>query len=1029
MDNDDPYNIGDPFGSPTSSSTGATPKSTIKGGRASFGVDSSAVRALSSAFSGLRQTLTAIVSLLQQTKTLSSGLGNAAKTLNQATGNAGGAPGAGGSTNSYLNINQTPGGGVSSGSSYLNIPKGGYVPSARGVTGPFSALQSYGQAAYLNSSTHASNAYNNNQGGYLSSAMAGVRAFGGSAAGGGGLGSLGRVGMGAFVAQQVGQAASGMIQPVNDRITRGYTYSLAADKMTVLYQQMTGMSGEQVRANYREPLTNYRIGSTGINDLMGMQSQTGLSALQQAGSVESLRTMSGYGLSSQDATRMITSMADPAVVNRMFMMTGTSMVGIGGKQNSAMSVIQQMSKLIGVKDERTGNDALVPGSITRARLASFGLSPEMQTQVIQYAMHNSQFKKKGGSGLLDYTNEEHRKAMGIEDSFATQVEETTRTKGAREEDFYDAQARNFAELEKKTQAITEAFGKLEEALSGIIGTKIANQPIGNLLGGIGGAAGMVLTAAGFMSLASPLAPIAPLLIGGGLGLTALSGFAKSGTGTGAGDSPQTSSRSAGNRTSTGSTRRSGNASSLDPNMRIPGAGGTVGGLMKDPTFTKLHPEMQQRVMGVIGEAKGQVGISNGWRSSDQQAGLFFGRYRRTGRKDRSVKAKDGDMWYQGEWWEKKNPSDFDTAPPGNSFHEIGLAVDFQGDLALASNIGKKYGLRTFENINNELHHAQPEEVETSWSKYVQGGYKWGAPTGGGADPGGSSTPGSDLTDGGGGYGIGGVRKVSTHAEGTTLSQMILSGSSMAASFGGSDTGVSAPSQLDLGQATTTGSMSGALSAEDLVKVFQRNGFTGSDLTKAVGISWRESRWNPRAHNPRGRDNSYGLMQINMIDIPAENYFLGESRRKRYGISNEDLFDPDTNARVARDLVGDGGGWTHWRPGKEGGGSLPETYGTDMAWAAAVVGSVNSGRSAPAGHGDAPVSSSRAAAVTPSPAYGAISAPTSVTNAVVRNGDYNITIAPTINMSGGPNQGNLEKMAKEIGTLLEKEVKRTLMRTT
>lgn len=51
--------------------------------------------------------------------------------------------------------------------------------------------------------------------------------------------------------------------------------------------------------------------------------------------------------------------------------------------------------------------------------------------------------------------------------------------------------------------------------------------------------------------------------------------------------------------------------------------------------------------------------------------------------------------------------------------------------------------------------------------------------------------------------------------------------------------------------------------------------------------------NPKAHNPVPPDNSYGLWQINMIGN------LGVERRKKYGLkSNEDLFDPATNARVA-----------------------------------------------------------------------------------------------------------------------------------
>lgn len=74
------------------------------------------------------------------------------------------------------------------------------------------------------------------------------------------------------------------------------------------------------------------------------------------------------------------------------------------------------------------------------------------------------------------------------------------------------------------------------------------------------------------------------------------------------------------------------------------------------------------------------------------------------------------------------------------------------------------------------------------------------------------------------------------------------------------------------------------------------GFSPSEAEMMTRIAWRESRWNPRAHNPKPPDNSYGLWQINMYGN------LGPSRRSAYGLtSNEQLFDPATNARVARGI--------------------------------------------------------------------------------------------------------------------------------
>jgi len=52
---------------------------------------------------------------------------------------------------------------------------------------------------------------------------------------------------------------------------------------------------------------------------------------------------------------------------------------------------------------------------------------------------------------------------------------------------------------------------------------------------------------------------------------------------------------------------------------------------------------------------------------------------------------------------------------------------------------------------------------------------------------------------------------------------------------------------------------------------------------------RESNLDPEVYNPRGSDNSYGYMQINMKGS------LGPARMAAFGLSSyEDLFDPETN---------------------------------------------------------------------------------------------------------------------------------------
>lgn len=80
-----------------------------------------------------------------------------------------------------------------------------------------------------------------------------------------------------------------------------------------------------------------------------------------------------------------------------------------------------------------------------------------------------------------------------------------------------------------------------------------------------------------------------------------------------------------------------------------------------------------------------------------------------------------------------------------------------------------------------------------------------------------------------------------------------------------------------------------------------HGFSSTRKTNGIGhdrwaaaIALAESNGgDPRAHNTVPPDNSYGLMQINMIGS------LGASRRKQFNLkNNEQLFDPDTNMDVA-----------------------------------------------------------------------------------------------------------------------------------
>jgi hypothetical protein len=99
-----------------------------------------------------------------------------------------------------------------------------------------------------------------------------------------------------------------------------------------------------------------------------------------------------------------------------------------------------------------------------------------------------------------------------------------------------------------------------------------------------------------------------------------------------------------------------------------------------------------------------------------------------------------------------------------------------------------------------------------------------------------------------------------------------------------------------------------LSPHELKNLLYSVGFRNESLKQAWAIVMKESTAKPMAHNKNSKtgDNSYGLFQINMIGK------LGPERLKEYGLtSNEELFDPLTNAKIAYKLSKRGNDWGPW----------------------------------------------------------------------------------------------------------------------
>lgn len=74
---------------------------------------------------------------------------------------------------------------------------------------------------------------------------------------------------------------------------------------------------------------------------------------------------------------------------------------------------------------------------------------------------------------------------------------------------------------------------------------------------------------------------------------------------------------------------------------------------------------------------------------------------------------------------------------------------------------------------------------------------------------------------------------------------------------------------------------------------------------------RESNLDPGVHNPRGADNSYGYMQINMRGS------LGPARVQAFGLSSyADLYDPVTNLNAGFKLF-EAAGTSPWESTRHG----------------------------------------------------------------------------------------------------------------
>jgi len=833
--------------------------------------------------------------------------------------------------------------------------------------------------------------------------------FGGGGGGGGGITGAGMA-AGATVANA---ALNQALATIDARVDRNRDYALSADRMSVLYQQMTGKNQVQVQDQYRQPLTKYRLGMGGINDLLGLQARTGINAAQQASSVEAMRTYSGFSLSTGDAANMLQNLASAPVANRMFLMGGGGLIGVGGKQNSMQSVMQNIVKSAGLTNEKLVDSAFASGSLTRSKLTMMGVAPDMQDQILQYAKQNIQYKKKGGKGMYDASSKESRKLMGIEDNFATQAEETDRVRTAREEQMYSRQADNYADLEKQTQKLTKVFAALEDKLSGIIGARTSNRissQIGGTVGtGIGMALGTVLGGPGVgTAIGGFLGNLGGTVLGG------LIGEPHDGSSTGKPSTPSsgTPSRNAGN----------------DSNIMVPtyGSGGkpkmvSIESIKTRPDFMGMKSQMRDRVLNLM-RANPRVGFGQGIRNPKEQNDLFYRRYQKTNRPDTTERKNRKDRKYQGFWWELKNPGDLPTATPGNSMHGLGLAADLYFLDASAKNWAysnaSKFGLSGAGDVDPP--HFQPVEfADDSANSYLDKGAPWGSdglPPAAVTDAAGASPfagPSTDTSASDEQKSIGGTPVIGNYV---SISARVASDMGMIGGGGfsgsGSDGTGTGNTATPIDGATGSAPAAGALAGEDVARMLAGVGFHGSELIKMLAISKRESGWVPSVHNPHRStgDDSWGLFQLNTID-DYWNFYKNKVSKK------EDLLDPQTNVRMAKVLFDEavksrkGNGFYYWGDYPHSGPGSSDSN-LDIPGATAIV--------KKAGLGEAFDGPSRE----PSPAAPAVQGSSSMTV----KGGHTFNINPSITMNGTGNQSlDLKKLAKELARMVQHEIEVTALR--
>jgi hypothetical protein len=130
-----------------------------------------------------------------------------------------------------------------------------------------------------------------------------------------------------------------------------------------------------------------------------------------------------------------------------------------------------------------------------------------------------------------------------------------------------------------------------------------------------------------------------------------------------------------------------------------------------PTVANMEPETKRRVLALVldaGAAGVDLGIGTAWRSLAQQEATFFAR---------TTPDSAGSLVYKGQRY-RLLPGMAPIAVPGNSWHELGAAVDFlnyTAPITWAEANCAAYGLRSFAHLSSgaERWHFQRQDLTTA----------------------------------------------------------------------------------------------------------------------------------------------------------------------------------------------------------------------------------------------------------------------------------------------------------------------------